>query len=752
MVVAKKIIIKGLVQGVGFRPAIYRIALNHLIRGTVENNNSGVIIKAEGTHEQLNSFLEALPNEIPKAASIASIQVENILCENYSDFSIIKSSSATDEVTEVSPDIAVCDACLNDLKTQPHRINYPLINCTNCGPRFTIIKALPYDRPLTTMNPFPMCSVCHAEYTTVLDRRFHAQPVACNTCGPTYSLHTPNENIECFDQLIVTARQLIDSGKVLAIKGMGGFHLACNAFHTNAVSSLRELKFRDGKPFALMVRDLEVAKKIAWITVEEQQLLTSWRRPIVLLKSKQSLPDAIAKGLSHVGIMLPYMPFHHLLFEHMTTNTMVLTSGNISDEPIIIDNDEGLAVFIDKTAGVITYSREIYNRTDDSVVFVTNKKPRIVRRSRSYSPSPINTELNTEGIFAAGAELANCFAIGKGNQAIMSQHIGDLKNLETLDFYKESADRFSQLFRFKPTLAVADLHPDYLSTRFAEELDIPVTFVQHHHAHMASCMAEHGLTDPSIGICMDGTGLGTDGNIWGGEFLYGNLIDFQRFSHFEYIPQPGGDAVTRHPWRMMVSYLNHYFGKEILDQYPGLVRGIDKNELNLVLAMVEKKINSPLTSSAGRLFDAVSALLGICQHAGYHAEAPMQLEAIVDTEIQTSYPWTPGSIIGFKPLFEQMLLDLNSGIPLGEMSAKFHNTIVDVIVSTAKTMRNKLNINTITLSGGSFQNRILLERTENKLKECNFAVYSQEQVPSNDGGIALGQLAIAAKRRDLALL
>ena len=747
MIVTKKIEIKGLVQGVGFRPAIYRIAINHLIKGTVENTNAGVIIVAEGLEKQVDTFINILPDEVPLAASINSLKVESLSFQNFSEFRIIKSSSFSDEITEVSPDIAVCEACLDDLKHQNHRINYPLINCTNCGPRFTIIKSLPYDRPLTTMAPFAMCPTCKAEYSDVLNRRFHAQPVACNTCGPRYTLHTQHHQLNNLVHLVTETARLIDSGKLVAIKGMGGFHLACNALDREAVLKMRDLKCREGKPFALMARHLTVAEKLVILGEEERRLLTSWHRPIVLATSKGILPDEVATGLNSIGIMLPYMPFHHLLFEKLRTDVLVLTSGNFSDEPIITQNEEGLRVFLPKTAAVILYDREIANRTDDSVAFVVNNKPRLIRRSRGYAPSPVNLDLQTEGIFAAGAELVNCFAIGKGQQAIMSQHIGDLKNMETFDFYRESVERFSHLFRFVPTLVVADLHPDYLSTRYAEQMNIPLMLVQHHHAHMASCMAEHGLNEKVIGICFDGTGLGNDGHIWGGEFLYGDLLDFERFSHFEYIPQPGGDAVTKHPWRMMVSYLVHYFGKDIFEEYPFILEGIDKTEFNLLVSMINNQINTPLTSSAGRLFDAVSALLGICRHAAYHAEAPMQLEAAVDPDINSVYSWVPGSFIGFKPLFRQILIDLSSGVPVGEISGKFHNTLVDVVVSTAKTMRTKLNTNIVVLSGGSFQNRILLQKTETKLKECNFAVYSQEQVPSNDGGIALGQLAVAAQRR-----
>jgi len=744
---SKKIIIKGLVQGVGFRPAIYRIAHKYKVNGTVENTNAGVILHAEADHQQIENFLKALPNDIPRAASITSMEIKDTQFLNLKDFQIVKSTVASDEVTEVSPDIAVCDECLADLKQQPHRLQFPLINCTNCGPRFTIIRQLPYDRPLTTMAPFIMCDTCAAEYVDVLDRRFHAQPVACNTCGPHYTMHHAQGNITKIDDVLSLTADLIDSGKVLAIKGMGGFHLACDATNTDALALLRDIKVREGKPFALMVRNMEKARELVVLNPSEEKALSDWQRPILLAKNRFKLPEDLAKGLDTVGIMVPYMPFHHMLFDVLKTDFIVLTSGNISDEPILIDNEEALRTFLPKTGAVITYNREIYNRTDDSVILVVNDKPRMIRRSRGYAPSPMVLELDTEGIFAAGAELVNCFAIGKGNQAILSQHIGDLKNMESLDFYKESVTRYSGLFRFKPTLAVADLHPDYLSSRFADEMKIPVLRVQHHHAHMASCMAEHQLNQSVIGICFDGTGLGTDGHIWGGEFLHGDLADFERFAHFEYIQQPGGDAVTKHPWRMMVAYLYHYFGESFLENYPSVGHNINPDELRLVISMLKNNINTPLTSSAGRLFDAVSALLGICTQSTYHAQAPMQLEASAKEEIEDYYSWSGERVISFKPMFEQIMADMEKHIPVPVMAGKFHNTLVELSVAQAKNMRNHYQTNTVVLSGGSFQNRILLQKIENKLKECSFALYSQERVPSNDGGIALGQLAIAAQRR-----
>ncbi len=746
---SRKIKIKGLVQGVGFRPFIYRLAKNHQLVGTVENNNTGVEILVEGKADNVEQFIREIPVQIPEASSISEFIVSKIKPSDFSDFTITKSQSLSDEITEVSPDIAVCKSCLQDMKTQPYRIDYPFTNCTNCGPRFTIIQDLPYDREKTTMRPFEMCPSCREEYTNILDRRFHAQPVACSKCGPHYTLIEKGEKETDISTIVKTTARLLEDGKIVAIKGLGGYHLACNPFNEKTVAELRIRKSREGKPFALMFRDADAVKQFLHINKKEETLLVSWRRPIVLLKIKEQFAPSVSTGLDTIGSMLPYMPFHHMLFEELDLPAIVLTSGNITDEPIIIDNREAMNKLHPISDASLTYNREIYNRTDDSVAFVANNKERLIRRSRSYAPSPVQIKLNAEGIFAAGAELVNCFCIGKGNQAIMSQHIGDLKNLETLEFYQESVERFKRLFRFTPQLAVADLHPDYLSTQFAKEMKIPILLVQHHHAHIASCMAEFQLDEKVIGISFDGTGLGDDGNIWGGEFLICDLNEYQRFTHFEYIPQPGGDAVSKHPWRMMLAYLHHYFGDEVVSRFPLLFKGIDEAEIEGILFLLKSKVNSPLTSSAGRLFDAVSALLNVCRNSTYHAEAPMRLEAIADEKTSALYGFGFDGQISFRKTFEEMIADLLKGEETAKIAGKFHNTIVQLIVEVAEKMRKHTGLNKVVLSGGTFQNKILLENVEQKLKEINFAVYSQSGIPSNDGGIALGQLAIAAKRREL---
>ncbi len=710
------------------------------------------MIFAEGPSNSIENFIKDIPQCLPEASSLHSLEVSEVKPQGFSDFSIVKSQSISDEVTEVSPDIAVCKACLDDMKSQPHRKNYAFTNCTNCGPRFTIIKGLPYDRPKTTMSVFPLCNTCHKEYSEVLDRRFHAQPVACNTCGPQYTLHY-HKGIEMdINAIIKCCCQMLEQGKILAIKGLGGYHLCCDASNEEAVKRLRQRKNREGKPLAVMLKDSDAAEVYLEMDSENKKLLNSWRKPIVLLPIRKELAASISIGLSTAGAMLPYMPFHHMLFEKLQIPAVVFTSGNVSDEPIVIDNDEALEKLATIADAVLTYNRDIHNRTDDSVAMIVDDKPRLIRRSRSYAPAPVHLSISTEGIFAAGAELVNCFAIGKGNQAILSQHIGDLKNLETLDFYTESVARFQELFRFTPELIAADMHPEYLSSKFAADLGIKTTLVQHHHAHIASCMAEHHLDEQVIGISFDGTGYGDDGHIWGAEFFVCDLADYERINHFEYVPQPGGDALSKHPWRMMLAYLYHYHGSDCTSLFPAFFENTDTHEREILLTMLKQNINCPLTSSAGRLFDAVSALLGICLNTAYHAEAPMRLEAVAIDDTEATYPYSLGKSISFKECFSAMIDDIRIGIPVAEVATKFHNTIVDVVVQMACDIRENRDIHTVVMSGGSFQNRFLLEKVSAKLKEINFAAFSQEKLPSNDGGIALGQLAIAAKRRELGLI
>ena len=741
--------VKGLVQGVGFRPFIYRLAHRYKLQGWVENSNDGVFVKVTGVAEKINEFVNSIRNEAPAASNVNSVTIKEVELERFQEFEIVKSENHSDAITDISPDIAVCDACLKDMKTQPHRIEYPFINCTNCGPRFSIIKDLPYDREKTTMAPFVMCDTCRSEYEDVLDRRFHAQPVACNTCGPVYQLNYNGEMINDLQEILITVSELINEGGIVAIKGVGGFQITCDARKEESVKRLRELKNREGKPFAVMFSELKTLREYVYLNDVEEKSITSWRRPILILKEKKRLAQSISVGFDTIGAMLPYMPFHYRLFEHLDIPAIVLTSGNISDEPIVIDNDEAIKALSLIADAVLTYNRDIYNRTDDSVAMIVNNRERVIRRSRGYSPEPVNLNLNVDGIFAAGAELVNCFCIGKGNQAILSQHIGDLKNLETLEFYSEAFGRFKKLFRMEPEVTVCDMHPDYLSTKFAKELGIPVVEVQHHHAHIASCMAEYGLDEKVIGVSFDGTGLGDDGNIWGGEFFICDLEGYERYTHFDYVPLPGGDKVTKEPWRTAVSYLYKYLGKEFLSLDIPFVKNLDKDKAGFVIQAIEKEINCPLSSSAGRLFDAVSALTGICTEAKFHAEAPMRLESVVDMRINHSYPFDFGNTVSFGNTIFDIVEDLLYGESVSEISAKFHNTVINSVLAVVSQIRKETGLDKVVFSGGTFQNRYIMSNVETMLTLEGFKVYTQAKVPSNDAGIALGQLVIAAKRREV---
>jgi hydrogenase maturation protein HypF len=742
------IIINGLVQGVGFRPFIYKLAHSYGLKGWVKNTTGNVLIRLEGNKNNIDKFIVSLKLNSPKASIINEIKIENKIIEHFTDFSIIKSDYTNENITQVCPDIAVCDECLEDMESQLHRHEYLFINCTNCGPRFTIIENLPYDREQTTMKKFKMCDICKSEYENPFDRRFHAQPVACINCGPSYTLYTNNKEINESKLIIKKCCELLENGYIIAIKGLGGFHLACNAFDEEAVKRLRNSKMRDGKPFAAMFSSVEILNEYAYLSTHEIELLTSWRRPILILQAKKALADSVSNGFSTIGAMLPYLPFHYALFKKLKLPAIVLTSGNISDEPIIIENEKAIVTFNNIADAILINNRDIINRTDDSVCFVVNKKQRIIRRSRGFVPEPIYLKYNTEGIFAAGAELINTFAIGKQNQAIISQHIGDLKNYETYKFYEESFMRFKKLFRFEPNIAACDMHPDYLSTKFVHELKIPIIQIQHHHAHVAAVMAEYNLDEKVIGIALDGTGYGDDGNIWGGEFFICDLENYKRITHFDYVPMPGGDAVINEPWRMAVSYLYKIFGENTYDITRQIFKKIENKKIEIIINAIKKKINCPFTSSLGRLFDTVAAITGICTVSSFHAEAPMRLENCINKNINDQYPFEINDTININTMINSIIKDIKNNIHPSIISARFHNTIISVIFAVVNQIRFETGIHKIILSGGSFQNRYLLEKTEKKLLDEGFKVYIPEKIPVNDGGISLGQLIITAKRRN----
>lgn len=722
--------------------------MKHGLSGEVDNRSDGVTIIVEGDPKSINKFSNDIIQLAPPASHIKSIDISQVMLNGYDSFRISQSKIINNHITEVSPDIAICAECLDDMENDPARIDYPFVNCTNCGPRFTIIEQLPYDRPGTTMKSFTMCPKCKSEYENMLDRRFHAQPIACNSCGPVYNYKDRTRKLIKIDDIVREISNQIESGKTVAIKGLGGYHLMCDALNNKAVSELRNKKQHDAKPFAVMFKDIRIAEEFCNINNREKKELTSWRRPIVILNQKKPLAEAVNRGLNTIGAMLPYMPVHYMLFKVFKTPAVVLTSGNIADEPIIINDREAEKRLATIADSMVSYNRQILNRTDDSVLRFISGKVSLIRRSRGFVPRPVDLKLNVEGILALGAEQKNSFCIGKENQAVMSQYIGDLKNKPAYDFMSESVDRFSKLFRFKPDIVVCDLHPDYLSTRYAEtlekELDIPLIRVQHHHAHIVSCMAENGIDEDVIGVSLDGTGYGTDDNIWGGEFIIADLKGFKRHSHFDYIPLPGGDMAVDEPWRMAYSYLYKYFGDDFdYDSIP-LFRTIDRGKMKIVSEAIEKGINSPLSSGAGRLFDAVSAILGLCATSRFDSEAPMRLESVIRDKTNDFYPFLAGKTIEFPETLKAIINDLNRETS-SVISAKFHNTIANIILEVSMKIRKETSLNKVILSGGVFQNKYLLEKTSYLLNRNKFKTFTNHLVPANDGGISLGQLVVASK-------
>jgi len=726
------------------------MAVKHGLFGEVDNRTDGVSVIVQGDLRTIDRFSNDILQYAPPAAQIKTIEINETQISGYDCFKIGSSKTIDNQVTEISPDIAVCDDCLLDMERDPGRIDYPFVNCTNCGPRFTIVEGLPYDRPMTTMKSFKTCEKCNSEYNDILDRRYHAQPIACNSCGPLYQYKDSIKTLKDINLIISEVSMQIASGKTVAIKGLGGYHLMCDALNNNAVTELRSKKQRDSKPFAVMFSDISEVKKYCFVDKEEEKEIKSWRRPILVLKQKKILAAAVSNGLNSIGAMLPYMPMHYLLFRFLKTGAVVLTSGNISDEPLIIDDLLAEKQLMSIADSFLSYNRQIINRTDDSVLRIIGKKTSLIRRSRGYVPRPVDLNFNIEGIIALGAEQKNSFCIGKGNQAIMSQYIGDLKNPATYKFFTETIERFSDIFRFKPEIVACDLHPQYLSTHHAQlfenEYKIPLVSIQHHHAHIVSCMAEHGLDEEVIGICLDGTGFGPDENIWGSEFMIADLKSFSRFTHFDYIPMPGGEKAIKEPWRMAYSYIFNYFGDNFDYKSVPLFNSINSQKLSLIKEMIVKKMNSPLTSGAGRLFDAVSAILGLCPVETFDSEAPMRLESAIDCETNEFYPFLANKTVIFADTLKAILAD----IPRQEISviaAKFHNTVAQVILEVSNQIRKDTCLKKVVLSGGVFQNKYLLEKSSFLLNSNGFKVFTNHLVPANDGGISLGQIIIASKNR-----
>jgi hydrogenase maturation protein HypF len=746
----------GIVQGVGFRPFIYQMAQRLGLAGWVRNTSAGVEIEAEGAPERLDAFEAAITDEAPTAARVERVTSEPMPLQGEADFSIRQSQPRPGRYQLISPDLASCAECQREIfDPQNRRYRYPFTNCTNCGPRFTIIKDIPYDRPLTTMSRFTMCPDCRGEYEDPANRRFHAQPNACPVCGPRLELTDNKGNAVEGDPLAVAAA-LLQQGKILAVKGLGGFLLACDATNNGAVSLLRERKRRPDKPFAVMLRDLDQAGEYCYVSPEEEALLVSPASPIVLLKIRpgKALAPGVAPKLRQLGVMLPYTPLHHLLMQD-TGLPLVMTSGNLSEEPIATGNEEALA----RLGGIADYflmhNRDIFVGYDDSVVMVAGGEMRLVRRARGYAPNPIPLGFSAPQMQACGAELKSAFCLTRDNYAFLSQHIGDLENAETLEHYEELIEVYKRLFRITPEVLACDLHPDYLSTRYAreqvEKYNLKLVQAQHHHAHIASLLAETGEAGPVIGIALDGTGLGSDGFIWGGEVMLADLMGFRRLAHLEYLPLPGGDAATKKPYRIAVAYLYTLLGQEGLEAARRILNP-DPEELELIRAQLDRRINSPLTSSAGRLFDAVSALLGVCPETSYEAQAAIELEMAagdIAPDDERIYPFEIDAqdgmgVIRLAPLFRAILADMKAKVSAGIIAARFHYSLADMIAEVALKKSCETGVNTAGISGGCFQNRLLLELTVQALRARGLKVLSHRQVPCNDGCIALGQAAIAA--------
>lgn len=770
-----KIVVKGIVQGVGFRPFVYSLAKSLNLKGFVLNSSEGVIIEIEG--DKSSAFIERLYKEAPPLSKIMNTDIINLPYYGYTDFSILKSKDEG-SFTLISPDVSICADCLKELLDEnDRRYLYPFINCTNCGPRYTITKSVPYDRPNTTMSIFKMCNDCNNEYNDPGNRRFHAQPNACHVCGPHVSLVESNQSTLIGQKAIEKTIDLLKKGNIVAIKGLGGFHLACDATNEDAVNRLRLKKRKNNKPFALMAPDVRTIKQFCEVSPQEESVLISNKRPIVLLKKiKNSLPEAISPKNPYIGFMLPYTPLHYLLFYYpldensrsldpMTTfsnefqlktnfKALVMTSGNIAEEPIVIDNEEAISKLADIADAFLVHNRDIFMRVDDTVLKVMkNESISFIRRSRGYVPDPITLHEDGPDVLGCGADIKNIFTLTKGSYAIPSQHIGDMENYETLIFYEESLKNLKDVYRVKPVALAYDLHPQYLSTQWALRQDnIKKIGIQHHYAHVASVMAEKGIKEQVIGVSFDGTGYGTDGNLWGGEFLIADIEGFKRAGHFKYIPLPGGEVAVREPWRIAVSYVKDFAGEDVI-QYLRLISFIDKygeKKIKDLLQILDRRQFSPLTSGAGRLFDAVSAIIGLCDYSTFEGEAAIALEAITNPYVIDDYPvnikFRDTIEIDFSQTILRIIEDLKRGTEKAIISSKFHNSIIKVITKVVKKLASLTMIHRVALCGGVFQNMYLLERVIPDLESEGMEVLIHDKVPTNDAGISLGQAYIIRER------
>ena len=761
MIARKRIRIEGVVQGVGFRPFVWNLATTQGLAGWVGNDSAGVTIEVQGPDSAIARFVEALRNNPPPLAQIDRIdlvELRDALPDDQDEFVIRSSESVPDAATPVSPDMSICDACLKEFFDPANRrFRYPFINCTHCGPRFTIIEDIPYDRSMTTMRSFPMCPACQSEYDDPVDRRFHAQPNACSECGPTiwFESSMGSKSEPDSDDAIRRFHDAIDRGQIIAVKGIGGFHLACDGTNSRAVARLRARKGRVDKPFAVMVGDVDQARRFARVSDSERALLESRQRPIVLLEKRSDVDELagnIAPGNDFIGVMLPYSPLHYLLVQDRPP--MVLTSGNLTDEPIARTNREAKRRLSNLADGFLFHNRDIYMVSDDSVVRSVDTGLMPIRRSRGFAPMPVRLESDGPDVLALGGEIKATFCLTRERYALMSQHVGDMENLETLQAMERAVEHFLKLYRVTPERIAVDLHPGYLSRQWGEalanRLGVPLVMVQHHAAHIASLLAEHGLQpqDGMIGCCLDGTGYGTDGTIWGGEFLVVDAEGCRRAAWLEPFPLPGGDVCVRQVWRVAAALLWQHG----IEPPPSPDRtDVGKWQRKLLLQQLHRNLNCVTTSSMGRLFDAVASLLGLRHEVNYEAQAAMELEALANREIDRAGQATwafhvqpqPAGPIGIRPVIEALCDERRQGVSPAILAAQFHRAVAGMISAVAQSIRDRTGIGRVGLSGGVFQNVLLLRLAREELESRGFCVLTHAIVPPNDGGLALGQAWIA---------
>ena len=746
MIIAKKIVVKGIVQGVGFRPFIYKNATKNNLKGFVNNTSKGVFIEVEGYEEDITSFIEEIKHKPPVLSKVTDIKIIDKEIEGYTNFKIIESKEEEEAITLLSPDIATCDDCLADISdVNNRRYRYAFTNCTNCGPRFSITKKVPYDRENTTMDVFQMCSECREEYNDPLNRRFHAQPNGCSKCGPRVYICNKEGNKIISNDPIKDIVKEIKNGKIVAIKGIGGFHLACDAKNKEVINELRKRKKRPRKPLAVMMRDIETVKKYCDVNELEERILLGNKKPILLLDKKRNslLPKELTNYQNgKLGVMLPYMPVHHILFSE-DIDILVMTSANISGEPMVYKNHEA----IEKLKGIADFylmnNRHIYIPIDDSVSRVVLGKERVLRNARGYAPKSMEIKDMAYSI-ALGANSNNTFAIANNENIFFSNYIGDLANYNTWQHYINSLEHMKGIYKIDPKSYFYDLHPNFYQNELLKEIKTKKIGIQHHHAHIVACMAEHSLEEEVIGVAFDGTGYGTDGKLWGGEFFICDKERFKRLAHINYIALPGGEGAIREPWKIAISYLYDIFKEDYAAYVP---KHLQEKKHQIITEIIKKDINSPKASSIGRLFDAVAALLGFDAKITFQGEAAIDLENLCCRDDQSFYQYNISLedgiyIIDCKPLIKSVVIEVIDGIDKELIARRFHNTIIKFTIELCEILRKEYNLSSVVLSGGVFQNEILLINIYKELIKRDFKVYIHEQIPANDEGISIGQMII----------